>query len=555
MSATVLTSSFQPILAQITVLGTAPYIVGSQDYFGTYNFGFSGRNLSPLQTTEINVTGDINYRGDTTSETLSQADALPSALFSWSTDPAITDLLVYNAVSGTTSGNLIFVGAMTQAERNFLLNPTVFVVDKNGNPVLDANGNPETAPLVLTATQIATIKQLYTDSQSAAISSESLALAGSGVFQVTANNINLGNSGGITVNPLDTALAGISLQSAALDVHAYGDLTMTASKIANESWLGVINLTVDGTLNVGGQFTAFDDSSAAKGIFTTSGGNVSVTANGDVNVNGSRIAAYNGGNISVESLNGDVNAGVGGAGYVSVNAQQLDPNGSLGFISQSIPGSGVLATTLPGSFATLGNITVNAPRGSVNANLGGVLQIAFNGEGSENAFIDINAGQNINATGSGIIGSNIKLQAGGNINGLVIGSGGVDINSAQNVDVTAFSGGDVNINAAGEVSGTVISGGNVDVSGDSITASLIASSVSTSGDANGATEGIPQSNVAKDNAETADDASTVTSQSSDQDDDWKKKKQGVALAQKVNRVTVILPEKKSSSNQTSTKPL
>jgi len=533
-----------PTFAQITVLGTAPYIVGSQDYFGTYNFGFSGRNLSPLQTTAITVAGDINYRGDTTSETLSQSDALPSSLFSSSTDPAVTDLLVYNAVSGTTSGNLIFVGVMTQAERNFLLNPTVFVVDKNGNPVLDANGNPETTQLVLTATQIATINQLYTDSQSAAIGNESLALAGSGVFQVTANNINLGNSGGITVNPLDAALASISFESAALDVHAYGDLTMTASKIANESWLGDINLTVDGTLNVGGQFTAFDDSSAAKGVFTTSGGNVSVTANGNVNVNSSRIAAYNGGDISVESLTGDVNAGVGGAGYVSVNGQQLDPDGSLVSISQNIPGSGVLATTLPGSSATLGNITIAALNGSVNASLGGILQIAFNGNAPQNAFVQVNAGEDINATGSGIIGSNIKLQAGGNINGLVIGSGSVDINSAQNVDVTAFSGGDVNINAVGEVSGTVIGGGNVDVSGDSITASLIASSVSTSGDASGATEGIPQSNVAKDNAETADDASTAVSKTDDQtDDDLKKKNKGIALSQRVSRVTLLLPRK------------
>ena len=80
-----------PTFAQITVLGTAPYIVGSQDYFGTYNFGFFGRNLSPLQTTAIKVAGDINYRGDTTSETLGQADALPPALFSLSTDPAVTD--------------------------------------------------------------------------------------------------------------------------------------------------------------------------------------------------------------------------------------------------------------------------------------------------------------------------------------------------------------------------------------------------------------------------------------------------------------------------------
>ena len=64
--------------------------------------------------------------------------------------------------------------------------------------------------------------------------------------------------------------------------------------------------------------TAFGDpNSSPKGIYTTSGGNVSVTANGNVNVDGSRIAAYDGGNISVQSLNGDVNAGTGGEGYVS----------------------------------------------------------------------------------------------------------------------------------------------------------------------------------------------------------------------------------------------
>jgi len=111
------------------------------------------------------------------------------------------------------------------------------------------------------------------------------------------------------------------------------------------------------------------------------------------------------------------------------------------------------------------------------------------------------------------------------------------------VDVTAFSGGDVSINAGGEVSGTVISGGNVDVSGDSITASLIASSVSTSGDASGAAEGIPQSNVAQVNAQTADDANTVAGKSDDSDDDLKKKGKQIALAQKVSRVTVLLPTK------------
>jgi len=359
---------------------------------------------------------------------------------------------------------------------------------------------------------------------------------------VNANSIDLGVSGGIRVIAPNTALAAISPYGASLNVTTIGDLAMTSTKISNESYLGNLNVNVGGTLDVGSEFTTLGDASAPKGIFTTSGGNVSVTANGDVNVDGSRIAAYNGGNVDVKSASGDVNAGAGGAGYVTMNSLQLNSAGQLTSIAATIPGSGILATTIVGSDATLGNIFVNAPDGSVNASLGGILQIAFNGNGN-NASIDINAGKDINAQGSGIIGSNIKLQAGGNINGLVIGSGSVDINSAQNVDVTAFSGGNVSINAGGEVSGTVISGGNVDVSGDSITASLIASSVSTSGDASGAAEGIPQSNVAQVNAQTADDANTVAGKSDDSDDDLKKKGKQIALAQKVSRVTVLLPTK------------
>jgi filamentous hemagglutinin family protein len=713
-----------PTFAQITVDGAKPYIIGNQQISGTYNFGFSGRNLStvsPANTTFINVNGDITYRGDLTPEPLSQSDALSSALFSTSADPSVTDKLRYDA----TSQKLIFIGVMSQTDLNFLLNPMVFVVDQNGNHVLGANGNPETTTLTLTAAQTAAINQLYTDSQTAKISNESLALAGPGIFKIDANNIDLGISGGITVNPLDSALAGISLHSAELDIHTSGDLQMTASKIANLGWSGDINLTVDSSLNVGGQFTAFDDPNVAKGIFTASGGNVSVIVSGDVNVNSSRIAAYNGGNLTVESLNGDVNAGVGGAGYVSVNAQQLEANGQLDFVTQSIPGSGILATTLPGSQALLGNILFEAPNGNILASKGGILQIGFNGKGNSSSIIVGSAGyilraasgnivtasalspsqpngqpfqvsltaaertdkprtvvigadrfqvskaiwselvaklglnpkkgqvigvngfasqtdflaalnnttgssaipivqgnlvaaaasdpantvmlgsqsiqvsdavwsklnsllglppgnnqviklnvssdapdlaaylqgtssdlskfifatmsspdRNIEAQGSGIIGNNINLLATGTIDGVVIGRQGITINAGQNVDVTAFSGGNVDINASGNISGTVISGGSVNASGDSITASLISESVSTSGNASGATEGIAQSNVAQNNPQTADNADAAAFKNGGQDDEEElKKKKNVTLAQKVSRVTVILPTK------------
>jgi hypothetical protein len=209
-----------------------------------------------------------------------------------------------------------------------------------------------------------------------------------------------------------------------------------------------------------------------------------------------------------------------------------------------MPGSGILATTLFGGSAQLGNITIKAPEGSVNASLGGVLQISFDGADTQNNFVQVNAGKDINASGSGIIGSNIRLTAGGNINGVVVGSQSVNIDSQHNVDVTAVSGGNVNINASGTVSGTIVGGGDVSVSGDAIDAAVRGGSVSASGDTAGANIGVPQSNVAKENAEVADNASTTTSKAESSDDEeLNKKKKGIALAQKVSRVTVLLPQK------------
>jgi hypothetical protein len=180
----------------------------------------------------------------------------------------------------------------------------------------------------------------------------------------------------------------------------------------------------------------------------------------------------------------------------------------------------------------------------VNASRGGIFQIAFNGSDSRNSFIDLNVGKDINADGSGIIGSNIKLKAGGDIHGLVIGSSSVNINSLQNVDVTAVSGGGVTINASGSVSGTIVGGGDVSVSGESIDASVRGGSVSTSGDTSAASLGVPQSNVTKENAEVADNANaTISKTESGDDEENKKKKKGIALAQKVSRVTVLLPGK------------
>jgi hypothetical protein len=289
---------------------------------------------------------------------------------------------------------------MGSATEQTLLNPT------------DASGNVIFTGAQLTAWQTA-ITQLYAASQSASLGDNGLALSGPGNFNIKANSIDLGISGGISVLapinvatsvPVDSLFSPLSFKAvldgdpelasklkydaasgtlifsgvlspaefyflslyqspdfspsinklyaenqkdilgANLNVTTAGNLEMTATKIANEGFLGGINLTVGGTLDIGGEFTAFGDPDSPKGIFTTSGGNVSVAVSGNVNVDGSRIAAYNGGSITVESFNGDVNAGNGGSGYVSMNALELDPiTGQLVSIPAAIPGSGILA--------------------------------------------------------------------------------------------------------------------------------------------------------------------------------------------------------------------
>lgn len=514
-----------PTFAEVNVVGN------------TYNFGFSGRNLSASQTTSINVGGDISYRGNLTSVALATADALPTAVLDplLSGDSEASNKLRYDPATG----QLTFIGVMSAADLSFLLNPTKLVFDVDGLQVFDANGQPVTVPVTLTATQQAAIQQLYANSQSASLGDQGLTLAGSGHFDITAHSIDLGVSGGISVTAPDAVLAGISPYGADINVTTTGNLGLTSTKIANESYLGGINLNVGGALDIGGQFTTFGDPNSPKGIFTTSGGSVSVIAGNDINVNGSRIAAYNGGNVNVFSLHGDVNAGSGASGFVSLQALELDPlTHQLTAIPATMPGSGILATTVSGSHASLGNITVNTPEGDINASLGGIIQIAFNGVGNQNAFINLTAGNDINAGGSGIIGSNIKLEAGGDITGVIVGSGQVDINSQHNVDVTAFGGAGISVSAAGDVSGTMVSP-VLSVSGDSISASLIGSSVSASGDTSGSEMGVPQSNVAKEDARTTEDAATTVAKSDDDEDDPKKKKnQTVALAQKISRVTV-----------------
>ena len=562
-----------PTFADITVRGTKPFVTAdNQNVFGTYNFGFKGQNLSAGQTTSINVLGSITYRGDLT--TIGLTDPLPATLFTDSADKAVTSRLIYDA----TTKQLIFVGVMSPADEAFLLAPSILkldqfgnpitqpVLDADGNPKLDVNGNPETVPvtqpLVLDATQQNVIKQLYTATLTASLGGQGLALAGPGNFNVSADTMDLGVSGGIQVTAPNAALTAITPYGANLKVTTVGDLTMTSTVIANESLLGGVSLNVGGALDVGGQFTTLDDAGTPKGIFSTSGGDLSVLVHGSVNVNGSRIAAYNGGNVTVESLNGDVNAGTGGNGFVSMNALELDPTtGLLRSLAASIPGSGILATTVAGSHVMLGNILIETPNGNISASQGGVIQIAFNGTDTSHVTTELLAGyelrdagghrvlaanlaggtpvrvsdaRNLDASGSGVIAQSIIAKATGEAKGLFIGLGS----------------GPVVISAGTIGPGLVFSSGKVTLTSDDSsggpTIQVISEQAHTDNGVSAATV-LPVSNVAKNDAPTADTAATVAAKADDtsgQGDDLtgnKNKGKGITLARKISRVTVLLP--------------
>ena len=511
-----------------------------------YNFGFAGQNLSPTATTSIAVGGNLNYRGNLTSVTL--ADALPGDFLNsgLSAAPDVTARLRYDSAGRVLS----YVGQMSASAEAFLLHPSILAFDSYGQPVLDpVTGSQTTTPVPLTAGQQTAIQQLYAASQNATLGDQGLAVAGPGRFSVRAQNIDLGISGGISVLAPTPALAAISPLGAALEITLPGNLEMSSTKILNEGLGGGIELQAGGRLDLGSQSATFGDAGAARGIFTTSGGNVSVIANGTVNVDGSRIAAFNGGNVLVRSLAGDINAGAGGGGFVTFTSLALDPiTGHLISYASTIPGSGILATTPVGSTASVGNIVVDAPQGSIIANYGGIEQIAFNGLGSpDHNFIDLTAHLDINASDSGILGYVRTVDAGRNVNGLIVSLGGnLAINAGGAFSGVAFSPGGLVINSAGTISGTIIGGDNVSVSGSAISATVIAKSATTSGDTTGAKVGIPASNVAREASRTAEEAAAVVAKESDpaQESDSRKKREGgtsPGLAKSTGRVTVILP--------------
>lgn len=585
---------------------------------------FQGMNLSGSDTTSINVGkaakismensgilnsatdggltvgGNINNRSAFTSVSIPSTSAPNLSLLADALNNTVDGVAIsaatlmasfyYTAGSGSSAGGTFTYQTIANVKvadvLNLLQHLTVQARNPDGSLKFDSNNNPVTtqvslfsSPAAATAAITAMVTE-YNQLGQPPTGAGGFTLGGGGTFAFNANSMDLGTTTGIQSRGVGLysvagayPLANYFSHGANIDINLTGDLTMYSSAIASLNG-GSISIDAGGSVEVGS--SVFSVSAlGARGIFSTGQGDVTVIANKDVDVNGSRIAAYDGGNVTVESLNGDVNAGTGGFGFVVVSSFIVDPT-THKVIAQAptIPGSGILATTFPNDKGqVVGNILVETPNGNINASSGGVVQLPLNGVNTAASTVEVLAGyelrdanghpvtaagissgtpvqvatgKNIDASGSGVIGSTVDLKATGDIKGAIFARNNINISAQQNVSVTALAQGSISVSSGGTVSGTLIGVGGVSASGSSIDASL-ESNNGISGDTSGS-KGLAAGTAANatSSAASASDSSTAantTKTDTSGDDDPLKKKKGITLARKVSRVTVILPGK------------
>ncbi len=472
---------------------------------------------------------------------------------------ALSRLFTYNPETRM----LGVAGKLSASTRDLLLGIRVFNPD-----------NFAAAPVPALFVDAATLDRLVKASEDVPlVPLEGFEINGPGKLSISARSMDLGLSRGIishgpSQNP---ALIPLTPRGAEIGISLVDSFDMFSSLVLSE-FGGGISLTAGQKISVGSS-ERLGSLDLPRGIISLGAGPISVVAGGNVEINGSRIAAYDGGNIAIKSLTGSVDAGSGGSGFVRLSKPYVDPvTGGLQFIGATIPGSGVLATTfpesIPGEIPRLGNISVETPQGDIRAGSGGFVQLDLSGKADKNSAIKLQAGTknpdydpakpdapgnrkylylgSIVATGSGVIGAKVDLDATGDITGLVVAQGDLKIQAQQNVSVTAIGQGAVSVKTdSGSVSGTIVGAGSVNVAGGSINATV----VTGPGQANvsGSVTGTGTTQAAAPTANTASQAiARAATDPKDepvakQDDEEKKKDKPLLTKKRNSRVTVILP--------------
>jgi filamentous hemagglutinin family protein len=519
--------------------------------------GFIWQNLLPGDSTLLAVKGDIENRSNFTFITLPPGVPDPDLSLLDRSVPVVQVPLSYDPKSRT----LVIRGRLTDAQRQGLEHLMVQALDSGGGLVTDPIGNPVTVPATLLPNSI--IEEMFAATQDVSdFRTPGYQIGGPGHLSISARNIDLGvTKGVVSSGPLaNSALLSTSPKGASITINASGNLILYSSAIVSEAG-GGITINAGGSIEAGSTVPLPENliaSTVARGIYSTDGTDVSVTADKDVLVNGSRIATYDGGTLSILSKNGNVDAGTGGLGYQKVYKVATDPvTGKVSLIGSVIPGSGILATTFSTGNSIVGDVSITTPNGDIIAHNGGVVQAPFNGTSGRNASVTLKAGTKlpdgtvtfigkIDASGSGVIGGNVDLEATGDVLGIVLASGNAKIITPQSVSATVVAGGSASVSAGGSVSGTIVGIGSAAVSGGNIEASILSANVTTSGQTSGQV-GFAQANVAGATATAAAATSEkkVAAKETETDDSEQKRKKAnrPLLARTVGRVTVLLPTK------------
>jgi len=482
---------------------------------GMTNCGFSGENLNAADVTSINVTGQITNQSAYSFVTLSSAiPALPTSslppgisnswdnIFLVALNPAVmanlqvptnlpasqwfsyvlqnASLFGFTAVNGPLTGHnpgfvytaateqLGFAGPMPQIVLSELTQPITALVFGGSNSVpltyVGVGGNTYFYTTQVGWVDPSKIESLDTASLGApALSAAQLGyrIGGPGQFNVNAGSISLGNTYGILSCGVEEVLGGFGRyqnlapetpSAATVNVTVAGDLNMETAAIAVIGQGGNVNVNnTGGAINLGFQ-GVFNSAQVPPGIFTSGQGDVTVLALGNIDISDSHIAAYNGGDIFVESLQGNVMAGNVRDVLVEVPVSYVNPGtGTPGYSFDMTVGGGIFATLLgpsqlAGNASVAGDITVLTPRGDIITSAGGIIQADPGGSLPAGPTITLVAGTPPNGgstgyTGNiylgefGVIGGAINLMATGSISGLISNP-----NSPINALITAAAG-------------------------------------------------------------------------------------------------------------------
>ncbi len=156
-----------------------------------------------------------------------------------------------------------------------------------------------------------------------------------------------------------------------------GNLDLISSQIYTLSGGNISILVPGGSIDVGLAFTPVgvaQKPASELGIVAQGSGNIDIFADGDVNVNASRIFTLGGGNILIWSDTGSIDAGNGSKSSLSVPPPtvQVASDGTITInYSGSLSGSGI-RTIQTDPDVPAGDVDLDAPVGTVNAGDAGI---------------------------------------------------------------------------------------------------------------------------------------------------------------------------------------